>query len=73
VESLIALPLPEALAAAEAAGQSVARVLTTAPPRAGRTEGVPRVVRERHTPDGLELTVALPNPPAVCVGQSRTD
>lgn len=64
MESLIALPLPEAMAAAEAAGQPVARVLVTGPPGAGKGHGVPRVVRERRTPEGLELTVAFPNPPA---------
>ena len=60
MESLIALPLPDAMAAAEAAGEPVARVLVTGPPEAGKGEGVPRVVRERKAADGLELTVAFP-------------
>jgi len=59
-QSLIALPLPEALRAAEAVGEHVARVIATGPPGATGGEGVPRVIRERRTEDGLELTVAFP-------------
>jgi len=60
--SLVALPLPEAMAAAEEEGQTVARVLVTGPPGAGKGEGVPRVLRERRNDEGIELTVAFPMP-----------
>jgi len=60
VGSRVALPLPEALARIEAEGQTLAGVVVTGPPGAGRGEGVPRVIRERMRPDGLELTVAFP-------------
>jgi hypothetical protein len=64
--SYIALRLPEAMAAAEARQERVARVLVTGPPGGGKGEGVPRVVRERRGAEGLELTVAFPSarPPA---------
>jgi hypothetical protein len=68
--SLIALPLPEAMAAIEEAGQRVSRVIVTGPPGAGRGEGVPRVVREKETPDGTELTIAFPVPPPGAGGSS---
>jgi hypothetical protein len=60
VESLVALSLPEAMAAAEAEGVQVVRVVVTGPPGAGKGQGVPRVVRERQVADGLELTIAFP-------------
>ncbi len=68
--SLVALPLPEAMAAVEEAGQRVSRVIATGPPGGGRGEGVPRVVREKETPDGIELTVAFPVPPPKASGKS---
>ena len=58
----VALPLPEALAQIDAEGETLAGVVVTGPPGAGRGEGVPRVIRERRRPDGLELTVAFPSP-----------
>jgi hypothetical protein len=61
--SLVALPLPAAMEALEAAGERLARVVVTGPPGSGRGEGVPRVVRERQTEEGAELTVAFPVPP----------
>lgn len=69
-KSLIALPLPEAMAAVEQAGRRVSRVIVTGPPGAGRGEGVPRVVREKDTPDGIELTIAFPMPPPEAGGSS---
>ena len=69
-DSLIALPLPEAMAAAEDAGERVSRVLATGPPGAGRGEGIPRVIRERETPEGVELTVAFPVPPLKTRGEA---
>jgi hypothetical protein len=68
-ESRIALPLPEAMARVDAEGETLAGVVVTGPPGAGRGEGVPRVVRERRRPDGLELTVAFPAPPKVGDGR----
>jgi hypothetical protein len=68
--SLVALPLPEAMAAVEEAGQRVCRVIATGPPGGGRGEGVPRVVREKETPEGIELTVAYPVPPPKAGGKS---
>jgi hypothetical protein len=62
-ESLVALALPEAMARIDAAGEALAGVVVTGPPGAGRGEGVPRVIRERRRPDGIELTVAFPVPP----------
>lgn len=61
-KSLVALPLPRAMAAIEAAGKQVARVIVTGPPGAGPGVGVPRVIRERESPEGIELTVAFPVP-----------
>ena len=58
--SLVALPLPQARALLDAASEALVRVSVTGAPGAGRSEGVPRVVRERRTPLGLELTVAVP-------------
>ena len=68
-ESRIALPLPRAMEAIEAAGQSLAHVKVTGPPGSGRGEGVPRVVRERETSEGIELTVAFPVPPPASGGE----
>ncbi len=68
--SLIALPLPKAMAAIEEAGQRLSRVIVTGPPGAGRGVGVPRVIREEETPDGVELTVAFPVPPLEDGGSS---
>jgi HrpA-like RNA helicase len=70
VRSLIALPLPEAMAAIEEAGQRVSRVMVTGPPGAGKGEGLPRVIREEETPEGVELTVAFPVPPPADGGRS---
>ncbi len=67
---MIALPLPEAMAAIEEAGQEVSRVIVTGPPGAGRGEGIPRVVREKDTPEGIELTIAFPVPPPKAGGNS---
>ena len=64
-ESLVALALPEAMARIDAAGKVLAGVVVTGPPGAGRGEGVPRVIRERRRPDGIELTVAFPVPSRV--------
>jgi len=61
-ESLVALALPEAMARIDAAGEVLEGVVVTGPPGAGRGEGVPRVVRERRRPAGIELTVAFPVP-----------
>jgi hypothetical protein len=61
-ESLIALPLPEALERVGAVGEALAGVVVTGPPGADRGEGTPRVIRERRRPDGLELTVAFRTP-----------
>jgi len=54
--------LPEAMARIDAEGETLAGVIVTGPPGARRSEGVPRVVRERLRPDGIELTVAFPAP-----------
>jgi hypothetical protein len=64
--SRVALPLPEALAQLYAEGETLAGVVVTGPPGAGRGQGVPRVIRERCRPDGVELTVAFPAPSRVC-------
>jgi len=69
-ESRIALSLPKAMEQLDAAGEVLAGIVVTGPPRAGRGEGVPRVIRERHRPDGVELTVAFPVPPKVLSGRS---
>jgi hypothetical protein len=69
-ESLVALPLPEAMERLEARGEALAGVVVTGPPGAGRGEGVPRVIRERQRPDGVELTVAFPVPPRAGGDQS---
>ena len=61
--SLVALPLPAAMEALDEAGDRLARVVVTGPPGSGRGEGVPRVVRQRETEEGTELTVAFPVPP----------
>lgn len=63
VGSLIALPLPEAMQLIDEAGETLSGVVVTGPPGATAGEGVPRVIRERTTADGLELTVAFPTPP----------
>ena len=60
--SLIALPLPEAMEAVEGAGQTVSRVIATGPTDVGSSEAPPRVIRERITDEGIELTVAVPIP-----------
>ena len=62
-DSLIALPLPQAMELLEARGETLAGVVVTGPPGAGRGEGVPRVIRERRTDEGVQLTVAFPVPP----------
>jgi hypothetical protein len=69
-ESLVALALPEAMARIDAAGETLGGVVVTGPPGAGRGQGVPRVVRERRRPDGIELTVAFPVPSRVDGGKS---
>ncbi|MBM3499739.1 MAG: hypothetical protein FJX74_13850 [Armatimonadetes bacterium] len=61
-ESRVALPLPEAMERIEAEGLTLAGVVVTGPPGAGRGVGTPRVIRERLRPDGIELTVAFPTP-----------
>ena len=66
--SLVAFPLPEAIEALERAGETLGRVLVTGPPGAGRGEGVPRVVREQQSSEGVVLTVASPMP-----GPRRSD
>ncbi len=60
--SLIALPLPEATEAIEAVGQTVSRVIATGPTGMGSSDALPRVIRERVTDEGIELTVAAPIP-----------
>ena len=52
--SVIARPLPEARAIIEAAGATVAGVVETRSPK-GAPGGPLRVVRERVTPEGVEL------------------
>jgi hypothetical protein len=55
--SLIALPLPEATRALGQAGIGLVEVIHTAPP-GGRPGGPERVVRERYSAEGAQLTVA---------------
>ena len=55
--SVIARTATEARAILEAAGVKVAGVVETEPPK-GAPGGPQRVVRERVTPDGVELVTA---------------
>jgi len=57
VRDVVGYPLEEARALLEAEGYAV-RVLTTAPPWAGRGVGRQRVVRQRAGARDLELVVA---------------
>jgi hypothetical protein len=59
--SVIARPLPEARAILEAAGAKVAAVAETRSPR-GAPEGPLRVVRQRVTPEGVELVTTASVP-----------
>ena len=59
--SVIARPLPEARAILEAAGAKVAAVVETRSPK-GAPGGPLRVVRQRVTPEGVELVTTASVP-----------
>ena len=59
--SVIARPLPEARAVLEAAGVKVVAVVETRSPK-GAPEGPLRVVRQRATPEGVELVTTASVP-----------